>query len=143
MGLLPLIGEAVSDLDTALPLAREVRWDYDKDEPVWRGGNPETVTGAEAVLAWAWNAVNTARCRHDVFTHNYGQDLQGLIGKAYSREVREAEAIRCIREALEESPYIKAVYQISAELEGAELVLSFRLRTVYGEIGLSGGRIAV
>lgn len=53
MNIFPLISSPVSDLGTELPLAREVRWDFTKDEPVWHGGNPAKVTGAEAVLVWA------------------------------------------------------------------------------------------
>ena len=40
MNIFPLISSPVSDLGTELPLAREVRWDFTKDEPVWHGGNP-------------------------------------------------------------------------------------------------------
>ena len=45
MNIFPLISSPVSDLGTELPLAREVRWDFTKDEPVWHGGNPAKVTG--------------------------------------------------------------------------------------------------
>ena len=133
MNIFPLISLPVSDLGTELPLAREVRWDFTKDEPVWHGGNPATVTGSEAVLVWAWNTLNTSRYLHDVFTHNYGQDLQSLIG----------EAIRCIREALEINPYIKAVHQISVRFEGSTLHLSFKAKTIYGEVILNDGKIAL
>jgi len=33
MNIFPLISSPVSDLGTELPLAREVRWDFTKDEP--------------------------------------------------------------------------------------------------------------
>lgn len=143
MSLFPLLSSPVSDSGTDLPLAREVLWDFDKDEPVWRGGNPVYVTGAEAVLSWAWNAVSTSRYMHDVFTHDYGQDLQSLIGRAYSEDIRQSEAIRCIREALEINPYIKSVYQIDASFEGSTLHLSFKMKTVYGEVTLNDGKIAL
>lgn len=66
MNIFPLISSPVSDLGTELPLAREVRWDFTKDEPVWHGGNPATVTGSEAVLVWAWNTLNTSRYQAQV-----------------------------------------------------------------------------
>ena len=37
MNIFPLISSPVSDLGTELPLAREVRWDFTKDEPVCHG----------------------------------------------------------------------------------------------------------
>lgn len=61
MNIFPLISSPVSDLGTELPLAREVRWDFTEDKPIWHGGNPATVTGSEAVLVWAWNTLNTSR----------------------------------------------------------------------------------
>ncbi len=134
---------AATDADGALPLAREVRWDYGKDAPVWHGGNPAEVTGGEAVLVWAWNTVNTSRYLHDVFTHDYGQDLSHLIGRAYADDIRQSEAIRCIREALEINPYIKSIHQIDAHLEGSVLHLSFKMLTIYGEVYLNDGKIAV
>ncbi len=142
MSVFPLLS-SVSESGTTLPLARETRWDFAKDEPVWHGGNPAEVTGAEAVLVWAWNAVNTSRCLHDVFTHDYGQDLQGLIGKAYGDDVRQSEAIRCIREALEVNPYIKSVHQIDVRFDGPTLHLSFQAKTIYGEVTLNDGQITL
>lgn len=144
MNIFPLLSASVSESDThALPLAREVRWDFAKDEPVWYGGNPAEVTGAEAVLVWAWNAVNTSRYLHDVFTHDYGQDLQGLVGEAYGADIRQSEAIRCIREALEINPYIKTVHQIDVQFERSLLHLSFKAKTIYGEVVLNDGKIAL
>lgn len=40
MNIFPLISSPVSDLGTELPLAREVRWDFTEDKPIWHGGNP-------------------------------------------------------------------------------------------------------
>lgn len=74
---------------------------------------------------------------------NYGQDLQSLIGEAYGDDIRQSEAIRCIREALEINPYIKAVHQISVRFEGSTLHLSFKAKTIYGEVILNDGKIAL
>ena len=132
MNIFPLVSSPVSNQGTELPLACEVRWDFTKDEPIWHGGNPATVTGAEAVLVWAWNTIN-----------NYGQDLQSLIGEAYGDDIRQSEAIRCIREALEINPYIKTVHQIDVMFEGSVLHLSFKAKTIYGEVTLNDGKIAL
>ncbi len=144
MSLFPLI--SVPDSGTAgstLPLPRETAWDFAADQPVWRGGNPVFVTGADAVLVWAWNAVKTGRCEHDVFTNAYGQDVAALIGKPYSTELREAEAIRCIREALTVNPYVSAVDQVSVQFDDSELKVSFSMKTIYGEVTLKDGTISI
>lgn len=126
-----------------LPLAREVAWDFTRDQPIWRSSRPVYVTGADAVLVWAWNCIHTVRLAHDVFTSDYGQDLSGLIGQPYGDEVRQSEAIRKLREALLISPYITAVDQISASFEDSWLHISFSLTTIYGEVSVRDAAISI
>ena len=129
MSLFPLIDAPDSSaMSAALPLAREVAWDFVQDQPIWRSGR------ADAVLVWAWNCIHTERFAHDVFTSDYGQDLSGLIGQPYGDEVRQSEAIRKLREALLVNPYITAVDQVSARFEGTLLTVSFTMHTIYGEV---------
>lgn len=65
------------------------------------------------------------------------------FGWGYGDDIRQSEAIRCIREALEINPYIKAVHQISVRFEGSTLHLSFKAKTIYGEVILNDGKIAL
>lgn len=137
MSLFPLIdapdtGQAPSP--TTLPLAREVDWDFKTNTPVWRNGEPVIVTGQRAVLVWAWNALHTPRFAHDVFSHNYGLEVDALIGKPYSAAVRQSEAVRMVRDALLINPYITAVHQIYARFEGSTLYLTYAISTIYGEV---------
>lgn len=143
MSLFPLIEEAGTGTAQGLPLAREVAWDYEKDCPVWAGGEPVYVTGAEAVLVWAWNAVHTGRGEHCPFTWDYGQDLAELIGQPYSDGIRQSEAARRVREALEVNPYIEGVDQIGVSFQGTTLKLTCRIKTIYGEVALDGADIAL
>ena len=145
MSLFPLID--APDTGTAasgtLPLAREVAWDFARDQPIWRSGKPLYVTGADAVLVWAWNCIHTERFTHDVFTSDYGQDLAGLIGKPYGDEVRQSEAVRKLREALLINPYITSVDQVSATFERSWLHVSFSLHTIYGEVSVRDAAIGI
>ena len=143
--LFPLIDtpDLESATSGALPLAREVAWDFRRDQPIWRSGRPVYVTGADAVLVWAWNCIHTERFAHDVFTADYGQDLSGLIGQPYGDEVRQSEAIRKLREALLVNPYITAVDQIDVSFQGSVLQISFNLTTVYGEVSVHDAAIRI
>ena len=146
MSLFPLIlepdtGELVAT--EGLPLYREVDWNFQTNKPVWRGGNPVFVTGARAVLVWAWNALHTMRFDHDVFSTDYGLDGYSLLGQAYSDEVRESEAIRVVKETLQVNPYITNVSQVSVSFEGSVLHLSFKLTTIYGEVTIDDCDIAL
>lgn len=146
MGLFPLIEAPDTwQMQTAgsLPLCREVDWNFETNRPVWRGGQPVFVTGARAVLVWAWNALHTPRFAYDVFSANYGQDLSQLIGRPYSDGVRQAEAIRILRDTLMVNPYITAVEQVEVAFEGSTLHLAARLKTIYGEEPINGLDIAL
>lgn len=145
MSLFPLINQPDSRelLETGLPLFRETDWDFNANCPVWRGGNPVFVTGARAVLVWAWNALHTERFAHDVFSADYGPDFTGLIGQPYTEEVRQSETIRIVRETLMVNPYITAVTQVSAVFHDSVLMLSCKLTTIYGEVSIDGCDIAL
>ena len=145
MSLFPLLetGDTALTGSGQLPLAREIAWDFKKDRPRWEGGRPVYVTGAEAVLVWAWNALHTGRGEHDVFTWEYGQDLAELTGQPYSDGIRQSEAVRRVREALLVSPYIEDVSQVSVNLEGSTLFLTCRIKTIYGEVAMDGAGIAL
>lgn len=135
MSLFPLISAPnIEASGSSLPMYREVDWDFENNKPVWRGGNPVYVTGARAVLVWAWNALHTVRFAHDVFSIDYGIDTHALISRPYSEQVRQAEAIRIVRETLLVNPYITAVHQIGCRFEGSVLHISFKMTTVYGEV---------
>lgn len=140
MSLFPLIDRPDDGVLAAaeLPLYRETDWNFQTNEPVWRGGDPVMVTGTRAVLVWAWNALHTERFAHDVFSGDYGPDFSALRGQPYTEEVRAAEAIRIVRETLMINPYITDVTQVSAEFSGSTLALRFKLTTIYGEVSIDG-----
>ena len=145
MSLFPLIDRPDDGVLAAaeLPLYRETDWNFQTNEPVWRGGDPVMVTGTRAVLVWAWNALHTERFAHDVFSGDYGPDFSALRGQPYTEEIRAAEAIRIVRETLMINPYITDVTQVSAEFSGSTLALRFNLTTIYGEAGIDGGDITL
>lgn len=133
--IFPMIQPALTVRVEALPLAREVAWDFERDLPVLRGGEPVFVTGAAAVAVWAWNALLTVRYRHEIFTWNYGCELESLMGQPYSAEVKEAEAVRYVREALTCSPYITDVPDVRVSFDGRGLLsVSCGIETVYGPL---------
>jgi len=85
-GIFPIVQpEAEAAAARPLPLCREAAWDFDSGTPVFSGGKPLTVAGAEAVKVWIWKALMTARFRHDVYTWDYGCEAEHLIGQAFTR----------------------------------------------------------
>lgn len=139
MSIFPMIqpaGDAASKAQ-ALPLAQEVAWDYENDVPVFRRGEPVTVTGKDAVKVWIWNAIHTERYRHEIYSWAYGSELHGLVGQAYTEALKTAEAPRYLRECLLVNPYITAVNDITVEFAGDRLTIGGTATTVYGEVPIN------
>lgn len=127
---------AASSSSGELPLYREIAWDYVKNIPKFHAGEPVVVTGVDAVKVWAWKALNTVRYKHEIYSWDYGSDLERLVGQAYTPALKEAEAPRYLQECLLTNPYILAVRNISVSFEGCRLTMAGTLITIYGEVAL-------
>ncbi len=145
MSLFPLIAAQTTAETGAneLPLCREIDWNFRTNQPVWRDGNPVFVTGARAVLVWAWNALHTERFAHAVYSADYGLDCSTLLGRSFSQQVQQSEAIRIVRDTLMVNPYIKNVSQINASFNDSVLQISLNLTTIYGEVTIDECDIAL
>ena len=134
MSIFPIIQPSARTSEAVLPLCRETAWDFDKGTPIFRAGAPAQVTGKEAVKVWIWKALRTERFRYEIYTRAFGADLEGLIGRAYTDEIKEAEVPRYIRECLLINPYISAVNNIRVSFEKGTLAVTAAVATVYGEV---------
>jgi len=136
--IFPMVQPEVSETSAAqLPLCREIAWDFVNGTPIFSGGRPVEVTGAEAVKVWVWKALKTARFRHDIYTWDYGCEAESLIGQAFTPEVKQSEATRYIREALQPNPYITEVQQVSVEFSNTLLSVHCKVNTIYGEVEIN------
>ena len=135
--LFPIFQSSAQPAVSELPLYRDVAMDYDRGVPVFSGGNPVIVSGLEAVKGWAWRALKTARYRWSCFTWDYGCELESLVGQPYREDTRLSEAVRYVREALEVCPYITGANASVDGHDGAVLLLSVTVTTVYGEVTLN------
>lgn len=134
--LFPIIQPQVSSSGGEMPLYRETAWDYKSDTPVWRGGSPYIVTGADAVASWAYRALQVVRYRYEVYSWNYGSECDSLIGTVYTDELKQAEAKRYVRECLMVNPYVTDISNIVVSFSGGRLAISFDMNTIYGEVSI-------
>ena len=132
--LFPIIQPEVVQAETELPLYREVKWEFEKGEPVFRGGEPVVAEGAEAIKTWVWKALVTERARYEIYSWNFGSEVESLIGQPYTDELKRAEAVRYVREALEINPYITEVTAASVDFDNGVLTIDVTVDTVYGEV---------
>ena len=143
MALFPLIElpDLPGEGGRRLPLFREAAWDFKNNTPIWRGGEPVTVSGASAVLVWCWNTLHAQRGVHDVFTRDHGLGIRELTGKAYTPEIERSEAVRYVKEALLVNPYVTGVEAVEVDFTGSRLAVSCRIQTVYGEVNVNGCKL--
>lgn len=131
--LFPILTQETEAEGVQLPLCREIAWDFERNVPRFRRGEPVIAEGAEAVLTWAWLALHTPRFRHEIFTRAYGCELESLIGQPYTEELKRSEGARYVRECLETNPYIDRVEDITVEFDAGKLSISCTLETIYGK----------
>lgn len=91
------------------------------------------VEGYEALLVWAWLALKTPRYRFYIYSEDYGQEYEDLIGKSYSIELTDSELERMTEECLTENPYITGIENFSCEKNEEKVKVSFSLITELGD----------
>lgn len=102
----------------------------------------KVVYGLEAIKAWIWMALRVPRYRHYIYTWDYGNELDDLIGKGYSEEYIEAEMQWMIRDCLLANENIKDVSSFHASFENDTLTVSFVANTIYGDAEMKNQIIA-
>lgn len=119
--------------DKKLPVFREYAYDYENNCLKTRGGHTYLVEKDEALKIWLYHALRVARYRHTAHSHEYGHELEELIGTAGSREIMESEAARYIKEAVMACPYIQEVSDFKFSWQaGGGCIVSFRIVSIYG-----------
>ena len=56
------------------------------------------------------------------------------MGRPFTDQVKESEAVRYVREALKPNPYIKDVRQVDVTFRDTTLTISCTVTTIYGEV---------
>ena len=91
------------------------------------------VEGLEAVKVWAWLALQTARQRYYIYSTDYGQEYEDLIGKSYSKEYTDMELKRMTEECLLINPYITGIEDFEVTKAEDCVELSFKMVTLLGD----------
>lgn len=133
--LFPFFGDTAMETAAAdsLPLYREVAWDFENNIPILEKGDFKIVEGNEAIKTWAFKAMMTERFRYEIYSWNYGSELDSLIGQSYSPNLTKAECIRYIKETLLVNPYIRNVSNVAVSFDKGKLTVDAKINSIYGE----------
>ena len=91
------------------------------------------VEGYDALLVWVWLALQTPRYRYYIYSKDYGQEYEDLIGKSYSTELTDSELERMTEECLTENPYITGIENFSCVKIEEKVTVTFSLITELGD----------
>jgi len=137
MNLFPIMQPQIADTPGASGLYVEAAWDFEKNMPIYKNGSPVLISGRDAVIVWAWHTLKTPRFQHEIFTWAYGSEIESLIGKPFTDELKRSEAPRYIRECLMTNPYITDVNDINVTFDGIHIEINCVVVTVYGEVDIN------
>ena len=138
-GIFPFINGDDGILDnnyTDLPIYKECAWDFVNDKAIFVDGSPKIVYKNEAIKVWIYKAIKTNRYQHEIYSWDYGCEIESLIGKGFEVGFIKSETQRYIEEALLINPYITKINKIDVEFNKDILTAYVDLETVYGRLDM-------
>ncbi|BCN32063.1 DUF2634 domain-containing protein [Anaeromicropila herbilytica] len=97
----------------------------------------DKVEGIEALKIWIYLALHTARYRFVIYSWDYGNELDELIGKSYSKEYLEMECKDMVEQCLLVNEKIESIDNFNMALNEDKLTISFTANTIYGEVDIN------
>lgn len=95
------------------------------------------VEGLDAIKVWIYLALNVPRYRHVIYTWDYGNELDTLVGQSYTKDYLELEVNRMIEEALFINENILSIDNLEVTQTSDKISVSFTANTLYGEVDIN------
>ena len=138
-GIFPFINgdDGILDNNYAdLPVYKECAWDFENDKAIFVDGSPKIIYKNEAIKVWIYKAIKTNRYQYEIYSWDYGSEIESLIGKGFEIGFVKSETQRYIEEALLINPYITKINKIDVEFNKDVLTAYVDLETVYGRLDM-------
>ena len=97
----------------------------------------KVLEGKEALKVWIYKTLLTTRYTYPIYSWDYGQDLDELIGQGYEKGFIESEVERRIKECLLVNDKITGCTNFEISLINDSLKISFTAQTVFGEVTIN------
>ena len=139
MSIFPFINGDDGLLETSInnfPLYKECAWDFVNDRAIFVDGSPKIVYGNEGIKVWIYKAIKTNRYEFEIYTWDYGSEIESLLGKGFQIGFIKSETKRYIEEALIVNPYITQINKIDIDFNTDVLTAYVDLETVYGRLNM-------
>jgi len=139
--ILPITNKSIENIvasfsaqETEITIPKEYAWDFQKNDFKLKDGKFQIVEGTEALKIWIWKALKTSRLTYLIYSDNYGQELEKLIGKGLSKSLAESEAKRLTLECLKENEHILSIKNLKIDKSNNFLSITFTAVTDCGEV---------
>ena len=93
--------------------------------------------GKAALRMWIYKALLTKRYIYPIYSWDYGQDLDELIGQGYETDYIKSEVERRIQECLMINERIIRCHSFEVCLINDTLQISFTADTTFGEVAIN------
>ena len=97
----------------------------------------KVLEGKEALKMWIYKTLLTKRYKHIIYSWDYGQDLEEIIGQGYEKGLIKSEVERRIKDCLLIHPHIKECNNFNIRLQQDQLQVDFIVNTIYGEVDIN------
>lgn len=131
--IFPDWGTAPTETGGELPLFREWAVDWDEGRLALKNGEPYLLEGKEALQVWVRLALHleSRRFACSAHSHDYGNELDSLLGRCADSGIRDSQLRRMVRDALLVSPYITEVDGFAVEQSGSAVTVVCTVHTIY------------
>lgn len=133
MSILPSYLSGTIQAQTATAAVVEIPKEYEVDFETGQLTG-RTVEGLEAIKVWIWCCLHTQRFRYQIYSWDYGADLEQYVGQTLTDEYLETDLRDEIEDALKVSQYITGIDDYVFERTGSKITVSFSVQTLLGSI---------
>lgn len=96
----------------------------------------EIVEENEAIKVWIYFALHTPRYRYLIYSWDYGNELEDLVGQSYPQEFLNTEVQSLVEDCLFVNENITGLSDFEVECINDKLKISFTANTIYGEVDI-------
>lgn len=138
MDIFPFMDPTEIEIDNNISIAEEWAWDIENNSFLKENGKMYKVYRNEAIRIWIYKLFNVERFKNIIYSWDYGNELNELIGKGFNNNYILAEAKRYIEEAIEYNlgKYVTGIRNIEVDLVEDVLTIAFTVKTIYGEVDI-------
>ena len=123
-----------SDTEEVQPIITYKEYEFDFNTNTLIG---KLLEGKAALKMWIYKALLTKRYIYPIYSWDYGQDLDELIGQGYDVDYIKSEVERRIQDCLMVNKRITRCHSFDINLINDTLHISFTADTTFGEVTIN------